>query len=191
MSAENENSDKYLEGHKEYTKAYIAILQTYDNQIKKSVDNKIKLKNRFFNFILSLMYILIALFVLSVVASLFLFRTMVIKDNSSSGVIAGAITGMISTFSTMLLAIIKLPRIMAKYLFNKNEDKLMNKVIKNIQTYEIDATRTETNGKLDALSQKQMAKNNDNYVEQLPINYTNPGNISQRLDQQEQVQIEQ
>ena len=90
-----------------------------------------------------IMKILIFLFTGSVVASFMVFVFMIIFKYNSSAVIAGAITGMISSFVTMLLSIFKLPQIIAEYLFNKEEDRMMSEVIKNIQTYEIDVVKAE------------------------------------------------
>jgi len=55
----------------------------------------------------------------------------------------GAVTGMITTLSTMILSIFKLPEIVANYLFNKEEDKQMIEIIKNIQAYELQAVKLE------------------------------------------------
>ena len=98
---------------------------------------------------------LIFLFVLSVIASFAIFVVMITTKYSSVAVITGAITGMLSTFATIVLSIFKLPEIIAKYLFNKKEDAQMNEVIRNIQQYELDAVKLEKTAIADA--EKEMA----------------------------------
>lgn len=68
---------------------------------------------------------------------------MIYKNYSSAAIITGAITTIFSSFTTMVLSIFKLPKIIADYLFNKEEDKLMSEIIQNIQKYEIDAVKYE------------------------------------------------
>ena len=138
--AENKNP---WNAHETYTQAYVNILNTYNTQIEESIKKRNTLKDSFFNMINLIMKILIFLFTGSVVASFIVFVFMIIFKYNSSAVIAGAITGMISSFVTMLLSIFKLPQIIAEYLFNKEEDRMMSEVIKNIQTYEIDVVKAE------------------------------------------------
>lgn len=75
---------------------------------------------------------------------------MVDKGNDSFPVVTGAITAVISSLSTMILSISKLPKLIAKYLFNENEDCSMTEIIKNIQSYELKSAQMNTLGKNDA-----------------------------------------
>lgn len=68
---------------------------------------------------------------------------MALLNNSSTEVITGSIVAVISSFATMIVSIFKLPRIIAKYLFNKKEDDQMANIIENIQKYEFGAVKTE------------------------------------------------
>ncbi len=45
-------------------------------------------------------------------------------------------TVILPSISSLMIAFIKLPKIIAKYLFNIQEDRYMNSVIKNIQDYD-------------------------------------------------------
>lgn len=126
-----------------YTDAYIDILNTYKEQINSSVNKKNYLKEQFYKMIKLIMYILTWLFVGSIAASIVLFIIIILNDYSSASIITGAITAIISSFITMVLSIFKLPKIIAKYLFNKKEDELMRDIIGNIQTYEINAVKYE------------------------------------------------
>ncbi len=75
---------------------------------------------------------------------------MVDTGNDSFPVVTGAITAVISSLSTMILSISKLPKLIAKYLFNENEDRSMTEIIKNIQSYELKSAQMNTLGKNDA-----------------------------------------
>ena len=122
-------TNKVQHTHKEYTEAYVNILNVYKDQINSSVSKKNILKGNFFKTIKIIMYILTGLFVVSIIFSLILFGIMIIFNYQSAEIIAGAITTIISTFVTMTISIFKLPKIIANYLFNKKEDKLMNSII--------------------------------------------------------------
>ena len=63
--------------------------------------------------------------------------------NISPSIISGIIPVIISSFVTMLTAILKLPQIIANYLFNKDEDNQMVEIIKSIQQYEVDISKSE------------------------------------------------
>jgi predicted PurR-regulated permease PerM len=54
----------------------------------------------------------------------------------SKGITTGAlITALLTTLVELVSAIIVLPKIIAEYLFNKEEDKNMMEIIKSMQTY--------------------------------------------------------
>lgn len=127
----------------EYTQAYVNILHTYDEQIKSSVKKRNELKDKFFTMVDTIMENLIYLFMISIIASFGACVILAICRYDAPAVIAGIITSVVSSFVTMILSILKLPRIIAKYLFNKEEDRMMNEIIKNIQTYEIDVVKAE------------------------------------------------
>ena len=133
------NNEIIKDTHNKYTDAYIEILNTYREQISLAVKQKNDLKEHFFKTIKRIIYLLSCFFVVTLTLSFVIFGIMIYKNYNSVSVIAGAVTTVISSFVTMIIAIYKLPEIIAEYLFNKQEDKLMNEVIKNIQIYEIDA----------------------------------------------------
>ena len=138
------STDNIIQGtHDKYTDAYISILNTYKEQISSSVTKKNELKERFFETIKMIMYWLTFIFAGTLGLSLILFGIMIYNNYSSVAVITGAITTIFSSFTTMILSIFKLPKIIDDYLFNKKEDKLMSEIIQNIQKYEIDAVKYE------------------------------------------------
>lgn len=51
-------------------------------------------------------------------------------------VIVSVVTVLVPTISSLIVAFLKIPKIIAEYLFNINEDNLMNSIIKNIQKYD-------------------------------------------------------
>lgn len=137
------DSNNMQDTHDKYTKAYIDILNTYKIQISSSIEEKKKLKEKFFNVIKNVMYWLIFVFIITIIFSIILFGIMAYKNYDSIAVVTGAIATIISSFSTMIVSIFKLPKIVAEYLFNKEEDKSMDGIIKNIQQYEINAVKYE------------------------------------------------
>ena len=122
--------------HEAYTASYIGILDTYKEQIQDSAENKITLKDRFFDTIRFTMLVVLWLFVGVITFSFVLFGLMIFFNTEFTGLIAGAVVSVVSSFVTMVLSIFKLPQIVAEYLFNKEEDRNMNTIIENIQKYE-------------------------------------------------------
>lgn len=137
----SDNNNKVQDTHGKYTDAYIDILKTYEKQILDSFSKKNNLKEEFFITIKHIMYGLCFVFAGTLLLSIILFTIMIIKDYNSVAVITGVITTIISSFATMIVSLFKLPKIIADYLFNKKEDRLMNQIIKNIQQYEINAVK--------------------------------------------------
>ena len=151
------HSDNQKSAHSQYTDAYVSILNTYKDQLSKSIDNKNHLKKDFFKAIRALMFFMAGIFALAVIASMVVMIVMVACNNHSAGIIAGAMVSIISSFVTMTLGIYKLPQIIADYLFNKKEDKQMQAIISNIQKYELDADNAERlrqQAKMDAVLKK-------------------------------------
>ena len=138
-----ETSAEETSSHDRYTQAYIGILKVYRDYIEGSVKNKSLLKKLFFLLVCIIMIVMIILFFYSIRHSFILFSYMVEKQSQSASVITGAVTAVVSSFVTMTTSILVLPKIVARYLFNKKEDKSMMKIIGNIQKYEINAVELE------------------------------------------------
>lgn len=165
MPKTNDNDlqqEEDFDSHKEYAKTYIDILKTYNKQqIKETIKTRNDLKKRFFRLIKLLMIFLILLFCFSIVASICIFYLMVNTKNDSFPIVTGAITAIISSLSTMMLSIIKLPELIAKYLFNEDEDHSMTEIIKNIQSYELKSAQMNTLGENDAQKEINEQKADD------------------------------
>lgn len=129
--------------HDRYTKIYIEILESYKKYIDNFVASKINLKNNFFITIQAIMMIMTASFVIILVLSIVIIAIMTYLNKNSAQIITNSIVAIISSFVTMVLSLLKLPQIIADYLYNKDEDEQMNKIIGNIQTYELNAVKEE------------------------------------------------
>lgn len=180
---ENQLINEGLDAHGKYTDAYVGILNTYKSQIEESIKKKNELKDKFFKVIRFVMIVLICLFASSIIAAFFIFWKMVSQQYQSVAVITGAITAIVSSFVTMLLSIFKLPQIIADYLFNKEEDQLMNEIIKNIQAYEIDAVKHERIAKLEAEKEKNNRQKNDEPIKNSPnVSGRQPENMNEQCN---------
>lgn len=183
---DKENVWEELDAHGKYTKSYIDILNTYKNQIENSVEKKNDLKTKFFDLIQGIMIALIVLFIVSIIISFVVFVVMIVKGYKSTAVITGAITTMLSTFATMMVSIFKLPKIIADYLFNKEEDNQMIQIIKNIQTYELEAVKLEKAAKLDSEKELIVGLKNDLPLEESPnVDGMQPKSMETTPDEEE------
>ena len=162
--------------HDQYTEAYIGILNTYEQQLENSITKKNELKEKFFDCIKIIMICMVCIFAGVVILSLEIMLLMVICNSSSVEILVGAIVSIVSSFVTLLLGIYKLPQIIADYLFNKEEDKLMKQIIRNIQKYELNAAQTEKlreHASVDALANTVLdSQGQDSLLED--SNYVNP-----------------
>lgn len=178
---ENQQNENVSLTHGKYTDAYIEILNTYKKYLLASTDEKLKLKNNFFDLIKKIMLITVSVFAGVIIFSLIILGMMVYRKNNSIQIIAGSITAIISSFVTVILTIFKLPQIIAEYLFNKNEDEQMGKIIENIQKYELNAARFERNrgkAKIDAVSKTKNSDidteiNQSKYIDSVKTNLSN------------------
>lgn len=133
--SQQEKTDNGRSTHDKYTDSYVGILNEYRELLSESVKKKNDLKEKFFVAIRIIMFWMLAIFSAAILGSI-----VAICITSSPKVLAGAIVSILSSFATMMASIFKLPKIIAKYLFNKKEDDLMKDIMKNIQTYEINAS---------------------------------------------------
>lgn len=129
--------------HDKYTDAYVDFLKTYTGQYEKSIKNKNGLKIAFFIVISLVMFILMIVFAVVLVETIKIFKLMIGTDYKSTELIVGAIVSLVSSFVTMNISIFKLPKFIAKYLFNKDEDSTVMKIISGIQLYELQADEHE------------------------------------------------
>lgn len=129
---DTENNSEY----KEHAKKYTDFLEEYKSYTKNSNNLKDKYKRIFFWIITVILCILVLLFFASVCIGFIGIVVIVILEKESVEVIAGIITTVASSFSAALVALFKLPKIIAEYLFNKEEEDSMVKIIEQIQQYD-------------------------------------------------------
>lgn len=153
-----------------YTAFYIALVNTYTAQFANNADSKKNLKNRFFNVMCTIIFFMIFSFIGTLIFTFVLLFT----KNISPSIISGIIPVIISSFVTMLTAILKLPQIIANYLFNKDEDNQMVEIIKSIQQYEVDiskseyAARKKAEEEKDVIQEKELIKKYPKTLAEMP-----------------------
>ena len=133
---------------------YSEILQIYNKNIKISVYTKLLLKCLFFLIIMSVLITVLFLFGKTLHDTLDMITSKNITDLSIESVLSVA-TIMISSVSSVLVAFIKLPEIIARYLFNENEDDTMNDIIKSIQNHDKDILELNYNETANKLIKQQ------------------------------------
>ncbi len=131
-ASDTENNSEY----KEHAKKYTDFLEEYKNYTKNSNILKDKYKRIFFWIIIVVLCMLVLLFFASVCIGFIGIVVIVILEKESVEVIAGIITTVASSFSAVIVALFKLPKIIAEYLFNKEEESSMVKIIEQIQQYD-------------------------------------------------------
>ena len=130
-----------------FSEYYETIVETYSSQIKRAYKNKNGLKFFFFFFVVVIMAVLLFVFIKCLCSSYDMFTALTtastdssttVIGNGSTEVIAavvGPATALVSSCVSVILAIFKLPEIIAKYLFSEKEDDTMCTLISNIQNY--------------------------------------------------------
>lgn len=121
----------------DHSNRYTILLDSYIENASNANKLKNRLKGFFFAIIMLIMLALTIAFILSV------FRTFdIIKSINSSEAqnwegIIGAVASILPIFATMLVSLIELPRIIAKYLFNPKEERSMTHIISKIQNHDV------------------------------------------------------
>lgn len=115
-----------------HSESYSILINKYIENVEKNDILKRKLKERFFWVTMSILMALTAIFILAIGA----LCIGVIINKVTGKFIVSIITIIAPVLSSLLVALLKIPKIIAKYLFNKKEDKSMNKLIRDIQLYD-------------------------------------------------------
>lgn len=111
----------------EHSEKYTNILDAFITNTTNTFEQKLKFKQHFFYFSLtSLGFVTLMFFGLS-------FYAITIKTDTVS---VGVLSSLGTTFVSLLSMYIIIPKIIAKYLFNRKEDKNMTTIIKSIQNYD-------------------------------------------------------
>lgn len=111
----------------EHLGQYTNLLDAFKENFKNTFKQKLKEKNIFFIFSLTL---------LGTMTIAFAFLSCWIIVNNKKIEIA-TLTAFVSAFASLLSLYIIFPKIIAEYLFNKNEDDKMVELIKGIQEHDM------------------------------------------------------
>ena len=121
---ESEQDDRkakdFLESHYD---TYTDILNVYTDYCKKNLSLKIGNKKCFYYFSLILLCIIISISFIMISILLF------VQVNHNLEIIIGLI-------GTIITSVITIPNIIAKYLFNIEEEKYISDIINHIQNYD-------------------------------------------------------
>lgn len=134
------------------SKKYTKLLKKYVKNTEESLALKLTLKKVFFYGISSILVVLIILFVVIVIVSALNYDKLSSKNN------VALILPLVSSLSTTLVAICKLPEIIAHYLFNPEEEKSIIEIIGEMQEYDIQkGKQDEVNIRMSQLYKKLFA----------------------------------
>lgn len=121
-----------------HSKSYSILLKTYVQTTETSAKIKNILKCLFFIITMSTMVAVVFFFYYTLRFVISSFNKIDNINNISLEMILSMATIILPAISSLIVAFIKIPEIIAKYLFNIQEDDNMNKIIKNIQDYDRD-----------------------------------------------------
>lgn len=119
-----------------HSKSYSELLNIYVKSVEKNINTKNRLKWIFFILTMGSMLAVIAFFFVSMDYAFTIFSESKSLDSISYKTILSMATILIPTISSVIVALIKIPKIIAQYLFDTQEDQYMNSVVKNIQDYD-------------------------------------------------------
>lgn len=142
-----------------HSKNYTKLLDIYVDSANQNITMKKWFKIIFF---IVTMCSLISVVVLFFWTLLYAFNSFSKFDNLNGvtmEAILSVITIVIPAISSLIVAFIKIPEIIAQYLFNTKEDENMNLIIKNIQDY--DTAMFEMEYKFDELLKEHKDQNED------------------------------
>jgi len=133
-----ENQDNQSEEALKHSRSYSSLLSIYVKSTRTSIIIKNILKCLFF-FITMGTLVAVVFFFYFVLRYVFVsFDKIENINNISIEMILSMVTIILPAISSLIVAFVKIPEIIAKYLFNIQEDDNMNKIIKNIQDYDKD-----------------------------------------------------
>lgn len=119
-----------------HSKSYSELLNIYVKSVQDNINLKKWFKILFFIITMGSLVSITILFSLSLKYACTSFMKFENSNNINTETILSVITVLFPSFTSLIVAFIKIPEIIAKYLFNIQEDKYMNSVIKNIQDYD-------------------------------------------------------
>lgn len=153
-----------------HSKMYSKLLDIYVSNTNINIIIKMVLKILFFIMTMGAMLIVIYLFYISLKYSFSTLDRFDDLNDITLDVVLSLLTIILPSISSLIVAFIKIPEIIAHYLFNVEEDNYMNDIIKNIQDY--DKAMFAMEQKIDELLMNNKDQNPfsaDDEIEESPI----------------------
>lgn len=136
ISSYNEKDKPHSIEILKHSKNYSKLLDIYVNTTHFNIIMKISFKILFFFITMGSMLAMIYLFYISLQYAFNSFDKFDSLNDISVEAILSIITVVLPAISSLIVAFVKIPEIIAQYLFNVEEDNYMNSIIKNIQDYD-------------------------------------------------------
>ena len=130
----NEMNFNNAETNEEFnrSKKYTSLLEKYVTNAEKSLGLKLILKTIFF---FGIILILLALIISFITITIYSVKNINVLSTDDRIML---ILPFVSSLSTTLVALCKLPEIIAQYLFNPEEEKSIIEIIGKMQVYDLD-----------------------------------------------------
>lgn len=119
-----------------HSRSYSGLLNTYIASMKNNIIIKDILKVLFFLITMGAFVVVVYCFYLSLDYVRTSFSDLKDLSNTTSEDVLGMVTVILPSVCSLIVAFIKIPETIAKYLFNTDEDRYMDSMIKNIQDYD-------------------------------------------------------
>lgn len=129
--------DLKKEGHEAHSDGYTKLINNYVNGIRRNTFAKFIMKALFFIVVMFILGGLVYTFHYAITYTISMIQNMIKSNHVSFNMIAATLTPLVSSFGTIIISLLKLPEIIAKYLFNPQEDESAVAIVKNIQKYDI------------------------------------------------------
>lgn len=122
---------------------YSQLLETYVVFTKRNSLSKLLFKWIFFCVTMLVFVLIVCLFGFSNVKVLLVFSRIEDFNQITVEMVLGFFTAILPATASLIVAFIKIPQIIAEYLFDTHEDDNMSAVIKHIQDYDTDMFEME------------------------------------------------
>lgn len=116
-----------IDSMKKHNQYFNELLSAYVKNADKNLRTKLGFKKNFFNVCIGILIAVTTVMLLTIIIALF-------KDFETSELISIALTNVVSFMTSFII----LPKTIADYLFNTDEEKNMSDIIKSIQDYDKD-----------------------------------------------------
>lgn len=133
-----ENQDTQSAEALKHSRSYSSLLSIYVKSTRFSIIIKNVLKCLFFFITMGTLVSVVFFFYFALKYVFVSLNKIEDINNISIEMVLSMVTVILPAISSLIVAFVKIPEIIAKYLFNIQEDDNMNKIIKNIQDYDKD-----------------------------------------------------